>query len=478
MSGPASIGPRQRGSLMISFALMFIVILGFIGLALDMAQLYSRKTELQNLADDAALAAAAELNGTLAGVNAAAARAGAVAVLHKFGFNQAVLWDAAALRFSSNPDANDADWLTLAQAQAAPSGLLYAKVDTRQLDASVSTVDFSFMRALAGVQPSSQVTGRAVAGRTSAQITPLAICALSSVAAAQRVNPGTPAVNELVEYGFRRGVGYNLLNLNPYGNSPVYYYLDPVDPLGTLGSAANMTPAALAPYVCNGAIPLARVTGAQISVTQGPASFPLAAELNSRFDQNWGVSCSAAGAPPDSNIKAYPGGGSSWWMNVVPATPTAKSETSPLRTVADRAPPVSGVAATDYGVLWSYGPAVQYAASPPYTALTTASWNRLYPGTPSAPAANAFYNSLGPYRATVGAAFLAPNPAHLALPGRRVLNIALLACPVAGGATALSTVLGIAQFLMTVPASSSAISGEFAGVVSEQSLGGPVELLQ
>lgn len=468
---------RQRGSLMISFALMFIVILGFIGLALDMAQLYNRKTELQNLADDVALTAASQLNGTLAGVNAAAAQASAVAVQHKYQFYQTVPWDAAALRFSGDADAADADWLTLGQAQAAPDGLLYAKVDTRQLDPGVATVEFSFIRALAGVPPSSQVIGRAVAGRSSVKITPLAICALSPAAAAQRINPGTPPVSELVEYGFRRGVAYNLLNLNPNGNTAVYYYLDPVDPLGAPGSAANMTPAALAPYVCNGTMPLARVTGAQISVTQGPAAFPLADELNSRFDQNWGVSCSAAGAPPDSNIKSYPGGGAGWWMSVLPASPTAKSETSPLRTVADRAPPVSGVAATDYGVLWSYGPAVQYAAAPPYTALPTASWNRLYPGTPAAPAITS-YPTLGPYRTPTGNTFLAPNPAHLALPGRRVLNIALLACPVAGGAVALTSVLGIGQFFMTVPASSTAISGEFAGLVSEQALGGSVELIQ
>ncbi len=42
MSWPASMVRRQRGALMISFALMLIVILGFIGLALDMAQLYNR----------------------------------------------------------------------------------------------------------------------------------------------------------------------------------------------------------------------------------------------------------------------------------------------------------------------------------------------------------------------------------------------------------------------------------------------------
>lgn len=477
MSWPASMVRRQRGALMISFALMLIVILGFIGLALDMAQLYSRKTELQNLADDAALAAASQLNGTLAGVNAAAAQASAIAVQHKFRFNQTVLWDAGALRFSGDADAADADWLTLSQAQAAPAGLLYAKVDTRQLDASVTTVDLSFMRAVAGVPPSSQVTGRAVAGRSSLRITPLAVCALSPAATALRVNPGTPAINELVEYGFRRGVGYNLLNLNPNGNTPVYYLLNPVDLPGALGAAGNTAPAVLAPFVCNGSIPLPRLTGMQPTVAPGPVPFPLAAELNSRFDQGLGVSCSLAGAPPDSNIKAYTGGGANWWMSVLPTSPTAKSDTSPLRTVADRAPPITGVAASDYGVLWSYAQAVQYAAAPPYATLAASSWNRLYPGSPTAPAAVS-YPLQGPYKITGGGTFQAPNPGHLSLPGRRVLNIALLACPVTGGANVLSSVLAIGQFFMSVPATGSSISGEFAGVVSEQGLGGPVELIQ
>jgi hypothetical protein len=58
------------------------------------------------------------------------------------------------------------------------------------------------------------------------------------------------------------------------------------------------------------------------------------------------------------------------------------------------------------------------------------------------------------------------------------LNVPLLSCPVAGGSNVSATVLAIGKFFMTVPATSTTIHAEFAGVVPEQSLGGPVELFQ
>ena len=60
--------------------------------------------------------------------------------------------------------------------------------------------------------------------------------------------------------------------------------------------------------------------------------------------------------------------------------------------------------------------------------------------------------------------------------GRRVLNVALLSCPVPAGALATATVLGIGKFLMTVPATATSVRAEFGGLVAEQSLGGAVEL--
>lgn len=54
---------RQRGAVAIVVGLMIVVLMGFVGLALDGGHLYLTKTELQNSADACALAASYELTG-------------------------------------------------------------------------------------------------------------------------------------------------------------------------------------------------------------------------------------------------------------------------------------------------------------------------------------------------------------------------------------------------------------------------------
>ena len=55
---------RQRGAVAIIVGLLMVVLVGFIGLALDGGHLYLTKTELQNGADACALAASYELTDT------------------------------------------------------------------------------------------------------------------------------------------------------------------------------------------------------------------------------------------------------------------------------------------------------------------------------------------------------------------------------------------------------------------------------
>ena len=61
--------------MLIMFAILLIVLLGFVGLALDVGQVIGRKTELQHVVDNAALAAAPELVGTPAGLANAVSKA-------------------------------------------------------------------------------------------------------------------------------------------------------------------------------------------------------------------------------------------------------------------------------------------------------------------------------------------------------------------------------------------------------------------
>ena len=68
---------RRRGFVLITTAVSVIAILGMLGLMMDLGSAYVAKSESQAYTDAAALAAAFELNGTLAGITAAEARVAA-----------------------------------------------------------------------------------------------------------------------------------------------------------------------------------------------------------------------------------------------------------------------------------------------------------------------------------------------------------------------------------------------------------------
>lgn len=63
MRGSAAALRRQHGAFLITFALLMLFLLGFMGIALDIGRLFVVKTELQTAMDSCALAAARELNG-------------------------------------------------------------------------------------------------------------------------------------------------------------------------------------------------------------------------------------------------------------------------------------------------------------------------------------------------------------------------------------------------------------------------------
>ncbi|CAN7664485.1 pilus assembly protein TadG-related protein [Pseudoduganella sp. LjRoot289] len=471
---PQRHGPRwgrQGGMLTYLFALMLPVVLCMAGMALDLALLCQRRVQLQNLADSAALAAARSLNGTAAGVNAAALQASTIATEQKFAGVRAQ-WSSAALTFSDDSDRPQADWVSQAAAAAAPAQIRYAKVDTTQLPDERGTLS----RTLSGVMGEGPllVAGRAVAGRSRLPVTPLAICAMGA-ANAQRVNPGGQA--EGVPYGFRYGVSYNLLDLNPALGAAVgeYFLVDPIQPAGAAQAAIQDQTAdsVLAPYLCSGSVQLERVTGATLRLRRPPA-FNLSQQLNSRFD-DYGTgaqACTPAGAPPDTNISQYAGAAATW-MTPVPAGASAAAGTQgatlPRNTWADR---VNAPANTAYGPLWSFGPAKQ----PGGASINRSQWPFLYPvSAGGAPAVSATYTTHA-YSYGSGAYFQAPG--HPGVAQRRILNIPLLQCPVAAGVLTQATVLAVARFFMVAKADGAGVSAEFAGVLNERGLQGVVELYQ
>ncbi|MYN46234.1 pilus assembly protein TadE [Pseudoduganella sp. FT93W] len=493
----------QRGAVVVLFVAVLMVLVGIAGLALEAGQLFNRRAEVQSLTEALALAAARQLNGSSSGVSAALAAASerlssSDGVRYQYGRTQAS-WNAAALSFAATAHG---PWLDASAAASAPQGLAYVKVDPFQLDTALTEFPTVFLRALSATLALVPVGAPSVAGPASINVLPMGICAMSPQSAAAR---GT----ELVQYGFRRGISYDLMKLDPADTdgAGVHYLIDPIAAPGSNGMPDDFALDTIKPFVCSGTLAMARVTGGTLTV-QGP--FPLAAlyaQLNSRFGQ-YTAPCNATTAPPDANIKAYSVSTffntAASWMNVsvpalsaqaavsYPATPSGSSEA--LWTYADPATLPANTGPDKYGPLWSYARAVPFSAYVPgeaepasgYTPFTAsqANWALLYPvnsggGAPGLKtAAYPSGTTATPYQATSGNFFAPPSASSTGLRGRRILNVALLRCPIPATGISAATVLAVGKFFMTVPADSSHLYAEFAGIAAEQTLGGMLEILQ
>jgi Putative Flp pilus-assembly TadE/G-like len=475
---------REDGSIAIMSFGAVLVICGLLGLGLDLSRVYNRRVELQNIADVAALAAVHELDGTAAGITNAVTKAGEAARRAKYNYWVRAQWSDQAIKFGSTPSP-EGEWFDAGSAVGKASELRYVMVDTGGLDPEMWTVDAVFLQVVGGAGTVAVKT-EAIAGPSSISVIPFGICAMSNIPVDARTNPGsatpTPAPPnvELLEYGFRRGVGYDLMQLNPGDTSPANFIISPIN--GALDDAT------VGAFVCTGRIASREIVNKTVKVGE---PFPMASlfdHFNSRFDIFPAGACSPNSAPPDANIKAYdytvPG--SVPWMTPPFSRQGAKRLQTDdsiwgkkLWTIADILPAPSDNDAQSYGVLWSYAKAVpfsSYTAGQPepasgYTPFPTSAWQTLY--NPGRPSVNS-YPASTPYAATSGANFLAPGAAHRpGVRGRRVLNVPLLDCPASGGT---AKVLAVGKFFMTVPATPTSLYGEFAGIAQPGTLGTDVEL--
>jgi Flp pilus assembly protein TadG len=455
---------------------LILVIMGFCGLAIDLSRMYNRKAELQVAANAIALAAAAQLDGTDAGVSRALAAAAQTAAELPYDYNTAlVAWSDDAISFAASPTAGA--WLDASSTAGNAGNLFYVKVDTSRLDASHGRVNLLLLPVLNSISTSAQVGSRAIAGRSTVNILPFAICAMSPTEGAAR---GT----ELVEYGFRRGISYDLMQLNPNGTTKgANFLVNPVAQPGTTGTSLSSRMDVIRPFVCTGTLAMPTVKSGTITVER---DFPLSstyAQLNSRFG-TYTSPCTSSTAPPDTNVKAYVYNTALPWMNNVPSGQSAESRTTTtaLLTLPDL--PQANIPATTtapmYGPLWLYAKPAKYSAYVPGTAepangyptFSTSDWPTLYPtGTPKIKPGYS-YPTPTPY---VGST-QAPPGGLKGLGNRRVLNVPLLSCPVPAGSPAAATVLAIGRFFMTVPATDHQLFAEFAGLAQQSSLVGPVEL--
>lgn len=111
----------ERGSILATTTLGMLAFLLAVGLGVDISRLYSAKTELQNAADAAALAAASGLNGASSGITEATDRA--VRAMNNYDFNKtSVAFTRSAVRFAKNLDDFDKG-LDMSEADASSSAV-------------------------------------------------------------------------------------------------------------------------------------------------------------------------------------------------------------------------------------------------------------------------------------------------------------------------------------------------------------------
>src|SRR5437867_12256623 len=162
---------RQRGVVAVIMGIAAIAVFAFMGIAVDLAYTYSRKTELQNAADAASLSGAKELNEKAAGVTAAIAKA--IATFNQNNTNNLVgetfVITVANLRLGSCPNADDVLPLRIPNCtfvaassittDAAAAGKTFLEVST-----PTHTRNTFFMR-VTGANATTDTFGYSVAGR-------------------------------------------------------------------------------------------------------------------------------------------------------------------------------------------------------------------------------------------------------------------------------------------------------------------------
>ena len=440
---------RRRGAIALMFALTLVLLLCTAGLVIDLGRLYVLKSELQNGADSAALAGAKEIDLSSAGIVKASNKAIAFAAENDFNFGTALTLSTADISFGATPTG---PWFSVSEAQASPSGKSFIRVGTG------SKIVNTYLMAASGIS-SATTAASAVAGRFVVDITPLGICGKTPATRLAALATSLGEL-ELVEFGFRRGMTYDMLQMGPIAGPADPMLLNPVDSPPTACSPSHSSANFTAPFLCQGNSTVAS-NAAAVYANTGVSVGPVEKALNSRFDQYpGGTPCIPATAPPDRNIQPFNIGdllhGPDRWMSPAPTTQEF-------------------VAGGSAGVLWSYsrpvratGSAGAYAAGTPFE---TSDWPSLYGSFAPPPAAiGAEYPSGSPYSQTAGQYFIAPT--HTAGLNRRLINMAIVDCS-AATSNAMSCkslpIVGVGRFFLQRPVNLSGTSKgmyvEFAGLI-------------
>lgn len=442
----------QRGAIAVLVGLSLVVLVAITGLALDLGTGYMWKTELQNAADAAALAGAKRLDGTVAGVNAAVADAIGMAAANRYDFAaKDVAIGVGNLSLGTCPQDGCMVAASSVASDADAAGRTFFKVDTGS-----HSFETRFIRVMNVMNIETRAV--AVAGKETMDVAPIGVCAIDPVR-----TKANPLTGELIEYGFRRGIAYNIFEINPLGGAPgVPIWINPYDTPPAGCDPAHSSATALAPFLCTGKslVNFASLP-ANVYANTGFSAGPTERALNSRFELPAAGTvppntCNLASAPPDRNIKIYdaPGSGTGKpkdWMNPDPALQGMRIDPSTRK-------PVAAPSFADYGALWSYSRAVKATTDVPPkagVAFGPGDWPTLYSGG-SADTGAGGYPGSSPYsQDQLGNKYFS-KPGHTGSDKRRVLNIAVIDCAgMSGAGLSCSTVkvVGIGRFFMQTPAS-------------------------
>jgi Flp pilus assembly protein TadG len=471
---------KQKGAVAVIFGFTAVVLLSMGGLVVDMGHLYIAKAELQNAADAAALAGARRLDETAAGITNARNDAITIAALNSYNFATPLTITAANTEFSANPAG---PWVSYATAFASPAGMTFVKVET-----GAKTLD-TYLMSVAQIYTVSTF-GAAVAGRFVIDVTPLGVCAIDPINRTVAM-----ASTELMEFGFRRGISYNIPALGPLGASGVPMFLNAVDAPPTVCDPSHSNVPFTAPFICQGNSAVG--AGTSVYANTGGSYGPLQKAFNSRFDFSssftGGAACDPVTAPPDMNVKEYDftlsasSGGPKDWMNPDP-NPNQQGITIDPATKKPLNWPLNPPAASDFGTLWSYSPAVRATGTAPnLTAgapFTLADWPTIYNAGLSADTSGAGYPSsaaippfpagttAAPYNQGSGKYFAAPPTHPPGTRSRRLINLVIVDCSGLGGgglSCASLPVKGIGRFFLQTSADltggTKKLFSEFAGLI-------------
>ncbi|RZI43998.1 hypothetical protein EGT07_00780 [Herbaspirillum sp. HC18] len=479
---------RSRGAITLMLAMSLFVLFGFMALAIDLGRTYVVRTELQNAADAAALAGAKELDQTYSGITKAIDRAIKMAQQNNYLFSTPVTITAANLAVGSCPDDECMTPIANITSDALAVGQSFLRVEVPS--GNIATLFARLMLSSGPGVANTTTFGSAVAGRFVNNVTPLGLCALRDAATGasyprNKVIEPTPGKKELVNFGFRRGVSYNIFDLGDIGGPSTPYLINPVDVYPNPCKAANSSANATAPFVCLGSSAVLTTTPSYVYGNTGISGGKMEAALNSRFNDYSGNTCDPVQAPPDTNVRAFGCTGAGCetpaadWMAQSKQSwdPKAFNPNTLLPSAAPpyNATPYHAAAKDDYGVLWSYSRAVAPIGTEPNLRpgpeYTTADWADLYPtlvGTPPA-AGLTFPANDSPY---VDPAHRTAPSGRTGQPDRRVMNMAIVDCGAATGSGSCKVlpVVGVGRFFMQTPAKvtgsgKAALNLEFAGLI-------------